>query len=1036
MAELARPGVRVTQEFRTTSPTFLTPSMPACVVGPCNQVVEAVQDDGTFNSEALITLPARLVFDWVTSPFEYASIGGDALGLEVNNGSEQLVTFPGSGNVTVDAAVAAVNSADIAGIVAKVEISGTQKRMIIETTTTGDNASLRVGASTVADVLAVADTLSVGYTSVGKSGYHNYLNLTAQPADYPDPRDNIDQLDIDYDTVRVFVNDGAGTVKEATRTSTFLDGATSAVTVQDDGDSDNLSPYLNFAGGVFRQKAAVLTGTVDWSGLTYPGDFGTSTLELIVNGATVLVTFANPGNAAAAAATVHAALGVNGSCALNGSNQPVITSAILGANSSILVGSGGTINEATIGLAVGSYAAGKQSKARAQGTVDITALTYATQVQGYVLRMSIDGDDYQTLTIPTSVTNASQLVAALNARWPNLTASLSPASRLVMMSDLTHGGKDSSIRIDKLASSAALLTNLGLTTAGGPFETTEVVFGAAYAPIVGDEVWVDGIRKGVITEIVAGLDNRLRIDTEQLLTFTGSTWVIKAMGLDNDLPDASRPGSDLYIDPNSGRVQIKAGLFLETGGVVPKAGPLATYVGYTALRLDVSPAGTDFSILTYGSSIQLEAELGPLDTSNPLGLGMYVAILNAPGVAVHGVGVDEITDAVPEGTTESYVRAFEFLESKDVYAIAVLTHSLEVGVIGQVHVDAMSDPSISLERYVLFNPERPTRKSSTLVASSLTANVAGAPTDTIETGIATLQALLAAAGKPGPTYSITDGVYIELEDDANKYLVESVSGGTVVINDGALTTGNEDGFYFDANAGNVFTTVIVDRPCSVKIRGAALANRDEEAAAYADIARGFADRRVVVTAPDQAAMTIDGLETIVPGYYMNCAVAGMRSARAPQQPLTNESIAGFTRCIGSQDRYSERQLRMMSGGGLFVFQQDNGTGPVKIRHQLTSDMSTVEKREDNIRTAMDYAAKFFRTVLTNFIGRFVLTTQISDAVNTVLSGAARLLVEQGVFLKCEIVAFRVNADDPTKLDVDVQARAPYPLNTIDITLTI
>lgn len=1035
MAEIARPGVRVTQQFRTSSPSFLTPQLPAVIVGPCKQIIEAVQDDGSLNPLALVDLPARLEFDFVSSPFEYAAVGGDAFGLEVNNGAEQVVTLPGSGALTVDVFVDAINEAAIAGITALVEISGTQKRAVVETTTRGDNASLRVGASTSADVIAAAE-FAVGYTAVGRSGYHNYNILELQLGDYPDPRDNLALLDIDYDTVRVFINDGTGSSTEVSRTSTFVDGAISGVTVQDDGDSDNLSPYLNFAGGVFSTKPAILTGTVDWTTLTYPAAFGVLTLEIFINGVTVTCTFANPANPAAAIGQLNSALGVNGTATLGVGNLPVLTSAISGVNSSIAIGALGTINEATIGLAVGSFAAGKTSRARAKGAADITALTYATQVQGYVLRMSGDYDDYQTLTIPGTVTNAATLIAAISARWPNITASLSPDNRLVLTSELLYGGRDSAIRIDKVASSAALLTNLGLTSAGGSFQTTDVVFGAAYAPIVGDEVWADGVRLGTITEIVTGVDNRLRLDVEQLLTYSASSWLIRAVGLDNDLADALRPGTDLYVDANSGRVQIKGGLFRETGGAVPMAGPLAVYLAYTALRQDVTPLADDFSLLTYGSTTDLETNLGPIDASNPLALGMYIAMINAPGVAVSGMGIDETTAVVPEGTTESYTRAFEFLESKDVYAIAILTHSLEAAVIAMIHVDAMSDPSISLERYVLINPERPTRKSSTLVASSLLANVSGAPTDTVNTGIANLQALLAANGKPGPTYAITDGVYIEFEDDANRYLVESVSGGTVIIADGPFLTGNTDDFFYDVSGGDAFATVKVDVPCTVKIRGAALANRDDEANAYADIARGFKNRRVVVTAPDSAAMTIDGLETIVPGYYMNCAVAGMRSARAPQQPLTNEAIAGFTRCIGSQDRYSERQLRILSGGGLWVYQQNNGTGPVLIRHQLTSDMSTIEKREDNIRTATDFAAKFFRGVLVNFIGRVVLTTQIADAVNTVLSGATALLVKNGVFLKCEIVAFRINADNPTKLDIDVQAKAPYPLNDIDITLTL
>jgi hypothetical protein len=356
--------------------------------------------------------------------------------------------------------------------------------------------------------------------------------------------------------------------------------------------------------------------------------------------------------------------------------------------------------------------------------------------------------------------------------------------------------------------------------------------------------------------------------------------------------------------------------------------------------------------------------------------------------------------------------------------------------VAKAHVDAMSEPDQAMERYVLFNPTRPTRKSATLIASGTLGNVTGVG-DVFQTGIANLQALLAAAGVPGPTFVFGDEVYLELEDDTKKYLVLSVSGQALTLNDGPFVSpDNDDDFYYDAAAGNVFDGAIVDRPFTVKIRGAALANRDEEASAYADIARGFLDRRVVVTAPDKAKSTIDGLETIVEGYYMGCAVAGMRSARAPQQPLSNETLVGFTGVIGAQDRYSERQLKIMSGGGLWVFQQDAESGPVVIRHQLTSDMSTVEKREDNIRTAVDFAAKFFRAGLKNFAGRFVLTTNVLDAVGVVATGLGAFLVANGVFLKFNITALRISASDPTKIEIDADAKAPYPLNEISLVIVI
>jgi len=1035
--QMDRPSVEVIQEFIQQNPTVLRPTMPACIVGPAYQVVEAVQDDGTLNSGSLIAMPARIASPFISSPFELTGAGGDTLELIVNNAPAEQVTLPGT-NPTITDVVDAINAAEITGLVALVETSGTQQRLVLHTTGKDENASLKIGSSTHADVLAALAVTS-GYTQNGTSGYTNYHKARIAKADYPDPRGNIVDLDIDYDTVRVFVNPGSGSPREALRTESFLDGASSAVSVQDDGDGDNLSPYLNFASAVFRATAAVLTGNIDLS--TTFGDFDTDTLSLAIDGVTMpLVTFSNPASAADVISQINAGLGGT-YASLGVGNVLVLTSTTTGPGSSI-ERLGGNVLAAEVGFATGAYAGGKPSRARAQGTTDLTAVTYSTQVQGRVLRMAVNGDQYQSLVMPVSVTDAATLVAAINALWGAGFATSNGANNLVLKctsSMSQFGGNESVIRIDKNASDATLLSAIGLAGSGGmPFQLVSAVHGLAFAPMVGDEVWVDGVRAGTVTELPAAATNRLRLDNEKLLTFSGSTWLIVAKGIDNQAATATRPSSNLQVDENSGTVTVKHEMFHDTAGGETAAGPLGLYLAYTALRLDLSPDKTisDFNLIRIGDLDTLEEELGPIDTQNPLGLGMYFAMLNAPGVEITGCGVTEASDTAPNGTLEGYVEAFQFLESKDVYSIVPLTHDMDVGAVGQVHVDTMSEPEMGLERIVILNPSRPVRKSSVIVASGATANVSGAPTDVVETGIANLQALLAAAGKPGPTYTISDGVYLEMESDTKKYLVLSVSSGTVTINDGPLTTGNSDGFFYDANNGDVFPDAIVDRPFAIKIRGDLLANRTDEAAAYGDIGRGFKDRRVICMAPDQARASIDGLEQSIAGFYMAAALAGRKSAKEPQQPLTEDTLAGFTGVIGSQERYSEPQLRMLCGGGLWVMYQDADGQPIRTRHQLTTDVSSVQTKESSITDALDYGAKVLRGAFQTFIGRYNITTSLMDALSMVADGIRDYFLRIGLFADFNVVSIFQYENEPDALGIIAEVETLKPANKIRITLRI
>jgi hypothetical protein len=926
---LERPGVKVTQNFRTSTASFARPLMPACPVGPCIQVVEAVQDDGSLNPDALISVPARFVAPWVTTPFTYANIGGNDLVLRVSGGAAQTITFSGTGARTAAQIVDDIVSAAIAGLTARVEISGTQRRVVIETTQGGDLASLQVEAATTAGVLTSLGLLA-GEMNRGASGYSNFTALDIQTPDYPDPRNNISELSIDYDSIRVFITDGAGNIREVLRTETFLQGATSAVTAPTDGDGDNLTPYLQFAGADFSAGPSTATTT---------------------------------------------------------------------------------------------------------GTTDLTTLTYATDVIGRTLVMSIDGEQEQSLTFGGGVTSAALLVAAVNNLWGAGVAALSGGDELELSSLDTNGGVESSIRINKTLSDATLLTNLGLTGVGDPFETVDVITGDPFDPKVGDEVWVDGVRRGTVVEVVASPTNRLRMDTENLLTFTGATWYIISKGLDNNASSATEPSSDLIVNEATGTIRIKQELYRETNGAAPAAGPLNVYVAYDALRLDVSPVGTGFNLLRYGSTTDLQDDLGPLDPQNPLGLAMYFAMLNAPAFEITGVGIDETSASAPEGTQDAYVRAFEFLESKDVYAIVPLTHDLTVAQVGQAHVNAMSDPEIGQERILIFTPQRPDRLSDTVVASGTRANVAGVPTDIVSTGVPNLQALLAAAGVPGPAFVESDNVFLQFEDDSNNYPVQSVSGGFITVNNGVLTE-NDDGFYLDGGGSAVFSEVIIDRPWSLKIRGAAVANLTEEATAYGEIAQGFSDRRVIATAPDTVTVTIDGLDQNVPGYYLAAGLAGRFSSKLPQTPLTEATLTGFRKVIGSQDRYGEQQLKIMSGGGLWIFYQNSDSDPARVRHQLSTDMSSVERRETSITTALDAFAKITRTTFRNYIGQFNITTNLIDQLTVAADGLRRFVLGQGLFEDLSWGAFTQPDEEPDALIVEALVTPLYPCNKIRVAIVV
>ena len=137
-AELPRPGVEVIQEFRTTSPTVVTPTLVPCVVGVAKQLVEILESDGsggnTLNTDALVTLPAFFIAAAASgTPAKYTGLDGLALVFSANFGLDTTVTFsdPTAAGLTPATVVSQVNDAlsvaNVSSVIA--EVVGDDRRI-------------------------------------------------------------------------------------------------------------------------------------------------------------------------------------------------------------------------------------------------------------------------------------------------------------------------------------------------------------------------------------------------------------------------------------------------------------------------------------------------------------------------------------------------------------------------------------------------------------------------------------------------------------------------------------------------------------------------------------------------------------------------------------------------------------------------------------------------------------------------------------------------------------------------------------------
>jgi hypothetical protein len=1040
-AELPKPGVEVVQVIRTVTPSVVTPTLVPCIVGVAKQVVELLERTGSgasqLNGDALVALPASFLTTAATgSPPAYAGLNSLNLVLSINNAPNVTISFadPTSSGITPASAVSQVNKAlALAGVSSAIAETVGTTQWRLRSLATGEFQSIYVDGTTSATVLS-AFGIGAGKTYQGVGGY-NQFETVIPPTNFPDPRDNLTELVIDPASVRVFLAISSSNFIEAQRTEAFLRLGSS-------------------------KTSGKLVGTVLLSSLTYSSSVLGRVLNITVDaGAPQTITItAGATSPTLFIADINAQL-VGAVASDDGAGHLQISSSNSGPTSTIAVATGNlnsvvgfTNNSTNTGTAISVIDDGNGDNFSAlinvpgydftaaaiaavvTGTVSMATLSYPADLAGKTLVIS-DGQAVQTVTFSSSVANQAAVLTAINgvlgtAVGGRITATASGGNLLV----LTHSKLGTDSLIDIVGGTA--LTVLGLTTG--------ITHGGRGVVFAGDELFIDGVSAGLVTAVApGGVVTVLKVDNQKSIsTNIGDHWHIIAKNLTGS---GSRPVPQLVVDAN-GAAKLKHGILRDTNGsmVNPTQARAPIYVSYTAVRKDLSPSAKHAGLVRIDSQTMLESIMSPIDTTNPLALGLFFALVNAPGVQITGLGVDAVSADSPFGTAEAFNRAAEFLEAFEVYAIAPLTHDNTVAQIFNTHVNFMSEPGQKGERIVLHNSMQPTHEIDALVASGADGNTVGSSGTQFDTGIPNLSALLLNKDvNPVGTIPVSAGVFLDIASDAKNYSISAISGSVVTVRTSFNAGTNDDAFYA-TTALNVspLPSQLVQEAFAVRIRGVALTNADGTpdkqaiAETYAAVSQSFLNRRFWHTAPDSAAATIGGLEQVINGFYMNAGIAGMIGQQPPQQSFTNFPMSGYTRVLGSTNFFSERQMNIMAAGGTYIIVQDAPSAPLISRMALTTDLTSVETRTDSITKVVDFTAKFLRRSLKNFIGRFNITQAFLDQLGTVISGVGGYLVEAGILIGFNLNNIVQDEDAPDTVLVDVLIDVPYPANYIRITLVI
>lgn len=196
-----------------------------------------------------------------------------------------------------------------------------------------------------------------------------------------------------------------------------------------------------------------------------------------------------------------------------------------------------------------------------------------------------------------------------------------------------------------------------------------------------------------------------------------------------------------------------------------------------------------------------------------------------------------------------------------------------------------------------------------------------------------------------------------------------------------------------------------------------------------------ANCRLNVIYPDHATRQLsDGKMYILDAPFICAAIAGKESTLKPQESRTRMSISGFNTLNGVKLRRSE--MNSLAACGVMILTQTVSGANIVIRHQLSTDMSSVQNREISITDIQDTVSKTLRSVCEPYIGHFNITPDVIVRISGTISSAFTTLSTAGTILTGVINTLLQDATNSDSLLVSVKISVPYPCNYINFTVDL
>jgi len=486
-----------------------------------------------------------------------------------------------------------------------------------------------------------------------------------------------------------------------------------------------------------------------------------------------------------------------------------------------------------------------------------------------------------------------------------------------------------------------------------------------------------------MTVTISGLTSSMKLDATSL-------------HVDLVMTSGTNYGARLHIEPTQVTGASDGGTtFVIPSGVASAASwsGATVYVGYRALNYSEGLQG----FMTFESSEDIDNKFGggQVVPENPLPLAIYLAMSNtASSVNAVAMRYDEyatLGSGASSASTES-TRCLDILAANEVYAIAPMTIDSTAMAAYRSHADNLSTAIEKRERIVFLSPKITWYdQNSQSVSDPSTA-------DKAVTSRA-VRDYSAAVGLKRTFHVFPDVAYMQ----DNQRQIQKIKPSYI---------NNLYGFTATETA-VLAKTYTLD---SGKVYKAGTAVTD---LVYTDLFNNASIYKYDVYVP-------------VPGFMLPASIVGQIAGQNPEQGHTNLPIAGPSKLKYSNEFFSESNLNTIATGGNYIMTSVGGI--ISSRHQLSTDMTSIERRELNITKSVDFTAKYIRNTVSGYIGRSLITPAFLQLLGTIISGLGNTLVKEGRLNGFKVTGIKQDEVQRDVVRVSIEIQPKYPVNYIKVDL--